>query len=250
MPQEAIDIMTVWYDAHYTNPYPTFKDCEDLAEAGKVSINQVKQWFVNVRRRTQNQFRKRRSNVTKKSNRMDNSNQEEILRSLPVSSSEDSGFSNNSSNSKDESALLIKAYQTPQAYAPQTYTNNGCKIAQSKNASINPISLPQVPAALQYSNDYVQNNMQYYNQSYDSPNRIQNATNYYNYTSTPQQTLSSVNYGSQPANMTINSSYNDIDTNYNYYYQSSSNANMRGTTSNCNYNYNNYNQNNFSFQNN
>ena len=233
--------MTVWYDAHYTNPYPTFKDCEDLADAGKVSINQVKQWFVNVRRRTQNQFRKRRSNVTKRSNRKDDSNQEEILRSLTVSSSEDSGFINNSDNSKDENAVMIKAYQTQQAY-PQTNTRNGCKVAQSNNINT------QAPTVIQYSNDYVQ----HYNQSYDSPNRIQNSTNYYNYTSTPQQALTAANYGTQPANLSINSSYNELETNYNYYYQQpSSNANMTSTTSHCNYNYNfnNYNQKNFSFNN-
>ena len=58
--------MTTWYERNYSNPYPTFKECENLAVAGGVSVNQVKQWFVNVRRRTHNQFRKRRSNSNKK----------------------------------------------------------------------------------------------------------------------------------------------------------------------------------------
>ena len=60
LPQEAIDIMTAWYNLNYTSPYPTFRDCEQMAHDGKISINQVKQWFVNVRRRTQNEFRIKR----------------------------------------------------------------------------------------------------------------------------------------------------------------------------------------------
>ena len=53
--------MTRWYEQHYTNPYPMLKECEELAELGKVTVSQVKQWFVNVRRRTHNQYRKRRA---------------------------------------------------------------------------------------------------------------------------------------------------------------------------------------------
>lgn len=60
LPTHAVDLMTEWYDRHYSNPYPTYRDCEMLAQKGNISINQVKQWFVNVRRRTQNQFRKTR----------------------------------------------------------------------------------------------------------------------------------------------------------------------------------------------
>ena len=60
LPQAAIDIMTQWYAKHYSNPYPSFRDCEMMANQGQITLNQVKQWFVNVRRRTQNEFRKKR----------------------------------------------------------------------------------------------------------------------------------------------------------------------------------------------
>ena len=50
--------MTEWYDKNYSYPYPTYRDCEHLANTGQITISQVKQWFVNVRRRTQNQFRR------------------------------------------------------------------------------------------------------------------------------------------------------------------------------------------------
>jgi hypothetical protein len=66
LPQYAIDIMTSWYDLHYSNPYPTFRECEQLAQTGGITTNQVKQWFVNVRRRTHNQFRKRRETKQQK----------------------------------------------------------------------------------------------------------------------------------------------------------------------------------------
>jgi hypothetical protein len=56
--------MTVWYDENYNSPYPSFRECEQMAIDGGISINQVKQWFVNVRRRTQNKNRITRDNRT------------------------------------------------------------------------------------------------------------------------------------------------------------------------------------------
>lgn len=68
--------MTQWYDRNYSNPYPTFRDCEVLAQNGGITIEQVKQWFVNVRRRTQNQFRKQRTsyNLKRKSDEFQDEN--------------------------------------------------------------------------------------------------------------------------------------------------------------------------------
>ena len=60
LPQQAVDLMTAWYDKHYSNPYPSFRDTEQLARDGCITVGQVKQWFVNVRRRTHNQFRMKR----------------------------------------------------------------------------------------------------------------------------------------------------------------------------------------------
>ena len=166
LPQEAIDIMTKWYDSHYTNPYPSFKDCEDLASAGKVSINQVKQWFVNIRRRTHNQFRKRRSNNTRKV-----SSQEDILKTLPLSS-DDSGFSNNSNNSREESAKEA-------TYSGQINNN-------SPNYNIN-----NEYSFYNYSQNFMQNysNNAYYMpressyQKFQSPRNV--IPNYFHNTSTP-----------------------------------------------------------------
>ena len=66
LPKQAVELMTQWYDRNYTDPYPTFRDCEILASNGNITIEQVKQWFVNVRRRTQNQFRKQRTSYNSK----------------------------------------------------------------------------------------------------------------------------------------------------------------------------------------
>lgn len=71
LPQFAIDIMHNWYLNNYSNPYPSFRDCEHLAQCGNITVNQVKQWFVNIRRRTHNEFRKRRA---LKSNNKENQN--------------------------------------------------------------------------------------------------------------------------------------------------------------------------------
>jgi hypothetical protein len=60
LPQKAVDIMTVWYDRNYSHPYPQYRELEQMAHAGSITINQVKQWFVNIRRRTENQYRKKR----------------------------------------------------------------------------------------------------------------------------------------------------------------------------------------------
>lgn len=75
LPQTAIELMTKWYEANYTNPYPTYTDSEEMATNGNISLSQVKQWFVNTRRRTQNQYRKKRSsyNLVKRSKQTDHS---------------------------------------------------------------------------------------------------------------------------------------------------------------------------------
>lgn len=78
LPQQAIDTMTEWYDRHYSNPYPTYRDCEQLAQRSSITINQVKQWFVNVRRRTQNEFRKTRDTRCTKRKELSSDDQETI----------------------------------------------------------------------------------------------------------------------------------------------------------------------------
>ncbi len=60
LPAQAVDVMNNWYEKNYTNPYPNYREFEMLATMGQITINQVKQWFVNVRRRTKNEFRRKR----------------------------------------------------------------------------------------------------------------------------------------------------------------------------------------------
>ncbi len=62
LPTRAVEIMTEWYDRNYTNPYPSYREFELMASQGGITTNQVKQWFVNTRRRTKNEFR--RQNMT------------------------------------------------------------------------------------------------------------------------------------------------------------------------------------------
>ena len=205
LPQEAIDLMTEWYDQHYTNPYPSFKDCEDLASAGKVSINQVKQWFVNVRRRTQNKYRKRRTNTTNKKIRTDDSNQE-VLKSLSSVSSDDSGIS----NSKEiiDQSILNKST------SPYTVSNQKC------------YAMPNYSNHNYNNQNYTPNNSQFYNQSYDSP-KLQYSN--YNYTSTPVVNSYNTNQQQMYANY-------ENERNYNYYYQQPTNI-IANTTSSYNNSY-------------
>ncbi len=62
LPETAIEVMTDWYDKHYSNPYPSYREFEILAKQGQITITQVKQWFVNVRRRYRNKNKTSDSN--------------------------------------------------------------------------------------------------------------------------------------------------------------------------------------------
>lgn len=108
LPQQSIDIMTTWYDKHYTNPYPTYRDCEIMASSGQITVNQVKQWFVNIRRRTGNQFRRKRNPYDTKSKGKEDSNDlikdlESLIPSHPAFSTHNSLQSTNSYIPKAES---------------------------------------------------------------------------------------------------------------------------------------------------
>lgn len=50
----ATTIMQDWFDRHIDNPYPTEEEKADMADAGGISIAQVKAWFANKRNRTNN----------------------------------------------------------------------------------------------------------------------------------------------------------------------------------------------------
>lgn len=65
--------MTQWYHLHYAYPYPNNHETERLAELGGITRNQVKQWFVNIRRRTENPARIRREYKSSRASKEDNS---------------------------------------------------------------------------------------------------------------------------------------------------------------------------------
>lgn len=47
----AIRIMTNWFERNREHPYPSYDTAEVMAKAGGISVEQVKKWFANKRRR-------------------------------------------------------------------------------------------------------------------------------------------------------------------------------------------------------
>ncbi len=48
---EAVGLMTEWFDSHVANPYPTLEKKELMASVGKITVKQVISWFSNRRNR-------------------------------------------------------------------------------------------------------------------------------------------------------------------------------------------------------
>ncbi|KAI5631817.1 homeobox KN domain-containing protein [Phthorimaea operculella] len=51
LPPEAVQIMKTWLTQHAKDPYPTEAETQDLASQTKLTIIQIKNWFINARRR-------------------------------------------------------------------------------------------------------------------------------------------------------------------------------------------------------
>lgn len=47
----ALRIMTSWYERNSEHPYPSYDTCEVMAQAGNITVDQVKKWFANRRLR-------------------------------------------------------------------------------------------------------------------------------------------------------------------------------------------------------
>lgn len=50
----AVRIMTSWYQRNEEHPYPSYETSEVMAKAGNITVEQVKKWFANRRRRAGN----------------------------------------------------------------------------------------------------------------------------------------------------------------------------------------------------
>ena len=50
----SVRIMENWYKRHQEHPYPSYDAAEVMAKAGNISVEQVKKWFANKRRRLHN----------------------------------------------------------------------------------------------------------------------------------------------------------------------------------------------------
>jgi hypothetical protein len=195
LPQYAIDIMTKWYEDHYTNPYPTYRECEILAEAGMVSINQVKQWFVNVRRRSQNEFRRKRAAKTSRSTKRDcdsssksSSDDSSILNEINILSEQLNAIQNENRAMKNIVApIQSSSYvnQNASAYLNANYYNN----------FYNPYNSPQVYGRMSTltstPNTQVFNNYSHSSNDTSTSNNLQPRFDYNNFYSSYNQSYNS-----------------------------------------------------------
>ena len=50
----AVRIMVNWYERNKSHPYPSSDTCTVMAKSGGITVEQVKKWFANKRRRNNN----------------------------------------------------------------------------------------------------------------------------------------------------------------------------------------------------
>lgn len=184
LPERAVEIMTAWYDQHYIDPYPSYRDYEQMAKLGNITVTQVKQWFINVRRRTHNQFRKKRATRQNLKSEQEKGSLTSPLdyvfaeQSSPVSSLnnhsyydqpsynrvystvKDGSFLNSSVNSmkSNESNYMYNSSSSPTSYPLAQYAN-----VSPISTNVNPWST----SVYNYPNHYDYSN--YYNYSIYSP---------------------------------------------------------------------------------
>jgi hypothetical protein len=48
---EAVKILKQWFSSHTSKPYPTEEEKEQLAEQSGITVHQVTNWFINMRKR-------------------------------------------------------------------------------------------------------------------------------------------------------------------------------------------------------
>ena len=59
LPEEAVDQLNSWFEAHIQHPYPTTEEKHRLSEECGITVKQVNSWFCNRRNRSQNTKPKR-----------------------------------------------------------------------------------------------------------------------------------------------------------------------------------------------
>lgn len=59
LPEESVDHLNDWFEAHINHPYPTTEEKHRLAVECKITVKQVNSWFCNRRNRSQNTKPKR-----------------------------------------------------------------------------------------------------------------------------------------------------------------------------------------------
>ncbi len=164
LPEKAVEIMTAWYDQHYIDPYPSYRDYEQMAKHGNITIAQVKQWFINVRRRTHNQFRKKRAPNTISDQSHDAINtliNESILNVSAASNSSNESYYSRSSFGSSTSGNIYSANNSPvsnQTMQPMISQTNSPSYVYSWSS---PNTYPSY-----YNFSHMQ---QYYDYSYYSP---------------------------------------------------------------------------------
>ena len=121
--------MITWYERNYTNPYPEYRDLELMAKSGSITIPQVKQWFVNIRRRTANEFRKTR---VIRNYKADNFMQIEQVFEESEKSNIDLYESNYSSNITPYSSNFFGNYSSHSpTFSSNQFQNSFCSISSS-----------------------------------------------------------------------------------------------------------------------
>lgn len=136
LPTEAIEIMTRWYENHYTDPYPSFRDYEYMSKNGNITVNQAKQWFVNVRRRTKNQFR--RQNVPYGSKKARNQSEStESFSTAPIKriKLEDDQLPQSTSNPAYNFQKYSNQYQT-YSYQQSSYQQSSSPTPSAKEINV------------------------------------------------------------------------------------------------------------------
>lgn len=264
LPDHAIQVMNDWYNKHYANPYPTYREFEKMAREGSISVSQVKQWFVNVRRRTKNEYRKRRMTV----NKTNSVEVEKFLQDIcagqsMVDSSDSSAMPDQLNDTQNDIDADTHDSSSWASFSPQS-KNSSVNSSSSNNCSTSSAALtesPQIVSNYNYNDDnsnlikehsknveYVQLNV---NQSPGSSNDHYRGFFYHYYASAGSSpVVSSLNSSLKSPEFTNSPIYSITTTEHQQSSYPSNNYQQINQNSNTTGSYNNYSYNNHAYLNN